>query len=66
VALEVLDVSALRAENVRPLAAEEAVRKAPSAVIAFGFEFVSFGSAFATRNDVMVAVVRSLIVTVIS
>jgi len=66
VALLVLELSALSELNVIPLAAEEAVRKAPSAVIAPGDGFVSFGSPLSITNDVLVDVVTSAIVTVIS
>jgi SH3-like domain-containing protein len=66
VTADVLPVFAVSPRNVIPLAAEEASRKAPSAEIAFAFVFVSFGSPSSILNEVMVAVVRSLIVTVIS
>jgi len=61
-----LKVSALSDVNVTPVAAEAVVRNDPAAVIALGDGFVSFGSPSATKNDVLVAVVTSVIVTVIS
>jgi len=66
VAALVLVLSELSEVNVIPLAAEEAVRKAPSDVIAPADGFVSFGSPLSITNDVVVDVVMSAIVTVIS